>query len=75
MKNLHFCLSPHQRRRLALPPPPLCSLITAVKTDTRDSSGHVPSLNSQQPSAGMGAVHLLWGSACSLQNTGEGPLA
>lgn len=55
--------------------PTWCGLITAIKTDTRDSLEHVPSFDSHQPSTGTGAVHLLFGSACSLQIAGEGHLA
>ena len=70
MEKISICVCLLTSRWSWRPPcPPLpCSLVTAVKTDTRDSSGRVPSLSSPQPSAGTEAVRLL----CSLQNTGEG---
>ena len=42
---------------------------SAMKSDTRDSSEHVPLSASHQPAAGTGAIRLPLGSACSLQST------
>ncbi|XP_020922348.1 uncharacterized protein LOC102162489 [Sus scrofa] len=61
-----------------LPSPLPCSVRphpSAVKSDTGDSSEHVPSSASHRPPAGTGAVRLLPSSARSLRSPGEGYLA
>lgn len=75
MKNLHFWLSlltshfsrGFQKKRCLLCLPRFARPHrSAVKSDTRDSSEHVPPSASHQPAAGTGAVHLPSGSACSM---------
>lgn len=74
MKILHFwlfLLTSHssrgfQKKRCLLRLPRFARpLHSAVKSDMRDSSEHVPLSASHQPAAGTGAVHLPLGSACS----------
>lgn len=74
MKILHFwlfLLTSHssrgfQKKRCLLRLPRFARpLHSAVKSDMRDSSEHVPLSTSHQPAAGTGAVHLPLGSACS----------